>query len=169
MNIVFGEIGRAKVRHTIQDQSWLPENEVEVVTPLRAEITLQATDEECVELQGSLKGVVSIPCARCGDPVAYELDEDFLYLITTREEEVSELQEKECSDEECNTLYLREPVIDVAEILVEQFYLAVPAKVVCRADCQGLCPECGGLYSRSGCSCKEAEPDSPFAVLRKLK
>jgi len=169
MKIAFGEIGRAKARHTIQDHSWLPQNEVEVVSPLVAEITLQAKDEESVALEGVLKGVVNLDCARCGEPVAYELDEEFLYLVTTREEEISELQEKECSDEECNTLYLREPVIDVAEILVEQFHLAIPAKVVCRADCRGLCPECGGSLNTGECSCEEPEPESPFAVLRKLK
>ncbi|SHO51030.1 YceD family protein [Desulfopila aestuarii] len=169
MKIAFGEIGRGKTRYNIQDHSWLAQNAVETVSSLAAEITLQATGEDRVALEGVLKGIVSLDCARCGDPVAYELDEEFLYLVTTREEEISELQEKECSDEECNTLYLKEPVIDVAEILVEQFHLAVPAKVICGADCRGLCPECGGSLNRGECSCKEPEPDSPFAVLRKLK
>lgn len=169
MKVAFGEIGRAKSRHTIHDHSWLPVGDVEIVTPLTAEISLQLTSEDWVTLEGVLQGTVKLECGRCGDPVEYDLDEDYLYLITIREEEVSELQEKECSDEECNTLYLTEPVIDVAEILAEQFHLAVPAKVVCRTDCRGLCPECGGSLNRNECSCEAPEPDSPFAVLKKLK
>lgn len=169
MHIAFGEISRTKIRHTIHDSSWLPQDEIEVISPLTAEISLQLTGEETVTLQGVLHGTVRLECARCGDPVAYDLNEEFLYLITTREEEISALQEKECSNEECDTLYLHEPIIDVAEILLEQFHLAVPGRVLCNVDCRGLCPQCGGSYGRNECTCGEAEPDSPFKILQQLK
>lgn len=169
MKVVFGEIGREKVRYTFQEDSWLARGGVEPITPITAAITLQSTGEETVALKGVLTGTIRLDCARCGDPVPYELDEEFFYLVTTRDEEFSELQEKECSDEECDTLYLKEPVIDVAEILQEQLYLALPGKVVCSDECRGLCPGCGGSLNRGECSCAESPPESPFAVLKKLK
>lgn len=169
MKIAFREIGREKSRITIQENSWLPPKEVDATSPVQAEITLQLQGEDTVLLEGSLTGSVRLDCARCGDPVTYELDEKFFYLVTTREEEISSLHEKECSDEESDTLYLKEPVIDVAEILQEQLYLAIPGKVLCNDECRGLCPECGGSLNRGECSCSESLLDSPFAVLKKLK
>lgn len=169
MKIAFGDIGREKSRYTIQESSWLPSGEVEVISPLNAIITLQATDKETVYLEGNLSGKIRLDCARCSDQVSHELHEEFYYLVTLREEEISELQEQECSEEECDTLYLKEPLIDVAEILREQLYLAIPGKVVCSDDCRGLCPDCGGSFNRNECSCAESPAESPFAILKKLK
>ncbi|WP_136797995.1 MULTISPECIES: YceD family protein [Desulfosediminicola] len=169
MRIAFGEIGRAKSRYIIPENSWQPIDEVVVLTPPVAEVVIQSKDDDTVVLEGNLAVTVELACSRCGEPVAFELNEDFLYLITTREEEVSELPDKECSEEECDTLYLKDPVIDVAEILREQMYLAVPGKALCKDTCRGLCPVCGAFLGSDKCSCSEFPQDSPFAVLKKLK
>lgn len=169
MKIAFGDIGREKSRYTIQESAWLPSAEVKVTSPIIAIITLQATDKETIYLEGNLLGKIEVDCARCSDPVTHELNEEFYYLVTLREEELSELQEQECNAEECDTLYLKEPIIDVAEILREQLYLAIPGKVVCSDDCRGLCPECGGSLNRDECCCAESPLESPFAILKKLK
>jgi uncharacterized protein len=169
MKIGFGEISRAQSRFTIQEESWLPSGTFTVTSPVTAEISLCMKSADSVSLNGVLTGVVQLDCARCGDPVSYELNEEFLYLVTTREEDTSELPEKEVSDEECDTLYLKEPVIDVADILQEQMYLAIPGKVVCGDQCRGLCPGCGGSLNREECFCSESQPDTPFAILKKLK
>ena len=169
MKIAFGEIGRAKTHKTVADQEWIIPEGTRVVEALTAEITLQLTDAETITLAGCFRGAMESACARCGDNVVFPLNEDFVYLVTTREEELTELAEKECSDEECNTVFLHEPVIDIAELLQEQLYLAIPGKVVCSDDCRGLCQQCGGSQNRNECSCGGPEPDSPFAVLKKLR
>ena len=169
MKIAFGEIGRGKSRYRVPENSWQPIEDVVILEPPSAEVVLQSKDDDTVLLEGRLAVTVEQACSRCGEPVAFKLNEDFFYLITTREEEVSELPEKECSDEECDTLYLNESVIDVAEILREQMYLALPGKVLCKDTCRGLCPVCGGLLDSETCNCSEIPQDSPFAVLKKLK
>lgn len=169
MKIAFAEVGRARIHHRIAAADWLPAEEIEVISPLVAELDLYSTGEQAVTLEGTLTGTIRLMCGRCGEAVAHGIAEQFVYLLTTREEVISELPEKECSDEECDTLYLNEPVIDVAEILQEQLQLAIPGKVLCRDDCRGLCPECGGSRNADECKCTTPEPDSPFAVLRSLK
>lgn len=169
MKIAFGEVGRTSIHHRITDADWLSLDEIEVIAPLVAEIDLCSTGAQDVTLEGTLTGAIRLRCGRCGEAVAHAIAEQFVYLLTTRGEEISELPEKECSDEECDTLYLNEPVIDVAEILQEQLQLAIPGKVLCRDDCRGLCPECGGSRNADECKCATPEPDSPFAVLRSLK
>jgi uncharacterized protein len=169
MKIAFGELSREKSRYTVREDRMLLSGEVTLTSPLTAELVVHSKGDDTVLLEGVLSCEVRAECSRCGDSVAYTLDEKFFYQITTREEEVSDLQEKECSDEECETLYLKEPVIDVTEILTEQLYLALPGKVLCGEECRGLCPECGGSLNRNECNCSEALPDSPFAILKKLK
>lgn len=169
MKIAFGEVGRMKIRHTIENQDWEMPEGTQLNQPVTAEVMLQLTNELTVTLEGNIKGSVELACARCGDKVEINLSEDFVYLITTGEEELPELEDKECSDEECNTLFLKEPFIDIVEILQEQLFLAVPGTAVCSVECRGLCQRCGGSLDRNECSCGEPELDSPFAVLKKLK
>jgi uncharacterized protein len=47
--------------------------------------------------------------------------------------------------------------------------LAVPVQPLCREDCLGLCPRCGIDRNVERCSCTEARPASPFAVLATLR
>jgi uncharacterized protein len=169
MKITFGEIGREKSHLHIQDDSWLPEEFTRYASGVSADVFVSLKSDDTAILEGVLAGCIALECARCGDIVEHMLQEDFYYLLTTREEEISDLPERECSDDECDTLHLKEPVIDVAEILQEQLYLAVPGKVLCSSDCKGICPECGKSLNSRGCDCSEKLPDSPFAVLKKLK
>lgn len=169
MQIGFGEIGREKTCYSVEERSWLPHDEVDISTVQIAEVAVRAKNEDTVILTGRLAACVNLECSRCNQPVEHCFDEEFYYLVTLREEDCSGQVEKECSDEECDTLYLHEPVVDVDEILREQMLLAVPGKVVCDEACRGVCPGCGGLLSRGECSCSESLPDSPFAVLEKLK
>ena len=169
MKIAFGEIGSEKKLLRIQENSWLPEDLQGQAEEFLAEFSYRLTNADTARLEGELSGSVQLECARCGNNVHQHVKENFTYLVTTRKEEISDLPEKECSDEECDTLYLDEPVIDLTEILREQIYLAIPGKVLCSSECKGLCPECGSLLNSGECSCSEKLPDTPFAVLKKLK
>lgn len=43
--------------------------------------------------------------------------------------------------------------IDLRPALREQWLLEVPAFVLCRPDCKGLCPTCGANLNQGACSC----------------
>jgi uncharacterized protein len=48
--------------------------------------------------------------------------------------------------------------------------LALPAQILCRADCAGLCPECGADLNTAGPDHRhEREPDPRWAKLSELK
>jgi len=65
-------------------------------------------------------------------------------------------------------------VLDLTEALREDILLVFPQAWVCRADCRGLCPQCGCDLNRSSCRCVApvADPDddapSPWGVLDDL-
>jgi uncharacterized protein len=58
--------------------------------------------------------------------------------------------------------------IDLSRYLQEVVALGLPVQPLCREDCLGLCPRCGLDRNTETCSCEEARPSSPFAVLKEL-
>jgi uncharacterized protein len=56
--------------------------------------------------------------------------------------------------------------IEVADVVTEQVILSVPMKVICRAECQGLCPVCGADRNLETCQCASPQARSPFASLK---
>jgi uncharacterized protein len=45
----------------------------------------------------------------------------------------------------------------------------MPAQVLCRPDCLGLCPQCGANLNADPAHAHEAAPDPRWAKLRELK
>lgn len=67
----------------------------------------------------------------------------------------------------------REPfdgrTIDLDPIVREQVLLALPASVLCREDCKGLCPQCGQNLNEAECGCERKVVDPRLAVLKTIK
>ena len=167
MKLLFEEITRKKSRYTISKSDFDLDDE-SLNLSVTADISLVKHDSETVLLKGQLAGQHVVGCDRCGEQVKEELRSEFDYLVTRREEEALELHETECSDEGALTLYLKEPEIDIDEILREQAYLAIPLRTLCSKDCKGICAGCGVVLNSEACCCSSVNSDSPFSVLRKL-
>ena len=58
-------------------------------------------------------------------------------------------------------------VVDVTDALRESLLLAIPARVLCKPDCKGLCCRCGANLNDGPCGC-EPELDPRFAALKQL-
>ena len=43
--------------------------------------------------------------------------------------------------------------IDLTPLLTEEIIANIPIKVLCREDCQGLCPQCGANLNDNPCKC----------------
>ena len=59
-------------------------------------------------------------------------------------------------------------VLDLNELLREQFYLALPMKPLCTEDCQGICPQCGTNRNTAPCDCHPQWEDPRMAGLKTL-
>ncbi|MEN8189239.1 MAG: DUF177 domain-containing protein [Thermodesulfobacteriota bacterium] len=78
--------------------------------------------------------------------------------------------EVECSLEECDTVYLEAPLLNVDELIEEQLVMLVDSgRSLCREDCKGLCFRCGADLNEKGCGCEKEVTRSPFSVLAELK
>jgi DUF177 domain-containing protein len=98
------------------------------------------------------------PCMRCLKPASP--------LVEVDAREV----DRPGSGEELDSPYVSEETLDLAAWVRDAFALAMPAKVLCREDCAGLCPECAVDLNEAGPDHHhEAAPDPRWAKLRELE
>jgi uncharacterized protein len=72
--------------------------------------------------------------------------------------------------EELASPYIKDEKLNLAAWARDAFALAMPVKVLCRADCAGLCPVCAADLNEAGPEHHhEAAPDPRWAKLRELK
>lgn len=124
-------------------------------------------DGKQYRLVGGVKGLLSLPCSRCLEPIAWPVDAEF--DIRYRPAAAAETQqEREITGEELSVAFFEGELIDLGELAREQFYLALPMKPLCRVDCQGLCSECGANRNAVACGCERHWVDPRLEALRDL-
>lgn len=106
-----------------------------------------------------VRGRVGIagPCWRCLAPA-----EPSVVLDAT------EVSEDGSTDPDLTSLYLDHGVLDVAAWARDAMVEAMPATVLCRDDCLGLCPTCGHDRNTGPCACPPPPPDSRWKALEGL-
>lgn len=120
---------------------------------------------------GRLQTVVRLPCSRCLEPygLPLALPFDLVYRAAPAEPGAADAADEAPDPEDPAVAYLDEGRIDLAHLIREQLYLALPLKPLCKADCRGLCPQCGIQRNVDTCDCEPAEPDPRWAALKALK
>jgi uncharacterized protein len=98
------------------------------------------------------------PCMRCLDPAGHAVGVDAREV------------DQPGGGEELSSPYLDEDELDVKAWARDALALALPAQIVCREDCLGLCSVCGENLNQAGPDhAHEREPDPRWAALRELK
>jgi uncharacterized protein len=74
------------------------------------------------------------------------------------------------SGEELQSPYVEEGLLDLRGWARDALVLTLPAQILCRPDCAGLCPVCGADLNRAGPEHDhERPPDPRWAKLQELK
>jgi uncharacterized protein len=103
------------------------------------------------------QAAVSGPCMRCLKPAAPTV------AVEARE------VDRQGSGEELDSPYVDGDTLHLGAWAHDAFALAVPAKVLCREDCKGLCPVCAADLNEAGPEHHhERAPDPRWAKLREL-
>jgi uncharacterized protein len=124
-------------------------------------------DAKKVRLVGRVRTTLEVPCSRCLDPFPIAVDAPF-DLLFLPDEAASADDEQEVREEDAGVSYYKDDVIDLGDVMREQFYLALPMKPLCKDDCRGLCPVCGVNRNRETCACKTEWVDPRMESLRDL-
>jgi uncharacterized protein len=107
-----------------------------------------------LRLQAALNG----PCMRCLEDAVPATDVDAREV------------DQPGGGEELSSPYVEREVLDLAAWARDALALALPAQVVCRQDCAGLCAVCGANLNEAGADHHhEREPDPRWAKLRELR
>ena len=99
------------------------------------------------------------PCYRCLDDAVLELP------VAAREYQATNPD----GSDELRTPYLRDDNLDLAGWARDAVALALPDKILCRADCAGLCPVCGKNLNNEPHTHAEEKTDSRWAALESLR
>jgi uncharacterized protein len=118
-------------------------------------------------LVGRVRSALALTCGRCLDDIALPVDLPFDLLYLPHAENVGE-GELEVEDDDMTTAYYRDEQIDLGQLVLEQFYLALPMKPLCRESCRGLCSECGTNLNAGACTCVRTWVDPRLEGLRGL-
>jgi uncharacterized protein len=81
----------------------------------------------------------------------------------------SEDEEISLTYDELSVGFYRGGQLDLAGVALEQVFLEVPMKPVCKDECKGLCDQCGADLNESPCTCEKTRLDPRLAALASLK
>jgi uncharacterized protein len=97
------------------------------------------------------------PCMRCLEDAAPSFEVD-----------AREVDQAGGGDE-LSSPYVDGEELDVASWARDAYALTLPAQLLCREDCAGLCPECGANLNEEPGHGHERAPDPRWAKLRELR
>lgn len=128
-------------------------------------------------IEGTIQGAVEVACSRCLCRYRAPIRETFRLVLEPAGARVPadpEGAQALASDglylgDEAETGWFRGQTLQLDRFIGEVISLALPLQPVCQESCRGLCPHCGVDRNVQACQCAESRPDSPFAVLAKLK
>jgi uncharacterized protein len=106
-----------------------------------------------LRMRAELRG----PCMRCLEDASPGVDVDAREI------------DQPGGGEELTSPYVDEDVLDLRAWTHDALSLALPAQIVCRTECAGLCPVCGADLNADPGHAHETAPDPRWAKLRELK
>ena len=87
-------------------------------------------------------------CSRCGGDFTFSVAvDDFAYSVEVLKDS---------------------PIVDLTDEFRQCILLALPTYPVCREDCRGVCPQCGGNLNEGDCPCKDVQGDLRWNALDAL-
>jgi uncharacterized protein len=115
--------------------------------------------KEGLFVEGTVESQLRLECVRCLDP--------FAFPVTL---ELAELFRMPGAAPSPDAVYAvsEDGEINLAPLIREHAWLAIPMKHLCDAECRGLCPHCGVNLNTDSCECEESHIDPRLAPLKEL-
>jgi len=128
---------------------------------LSLDLRLESVSEG-VLVSGTVSGPVSGECGRCLRPITDAVD------VTVQELYAYEHSTTDETTDDDEVGRLQGDLIDLEPALRDAVVLALPTNPLCRDDCPGLCPECGGLLDDLPADHHHDQVDPRWAALTKI-
>ena len=140
--------------HPFQDPAWKLDN---------LSLTVDK-DGDAVFVKGQLVARVPQHCSRCLEPYTETVEPqvDARFVPNPR----AHAEERELGADDLETDTYDNGVVDLTTLLETETTLLLPMKPLCRENCRGLCPVCGGNRNVTDCRCEVHLTDPRWAPLR---
>lgn len=116
--------------------------------------------EDGVVVEGKIKALTELACSRCLDAFWQPVQIDFTEMFSAHPAE---------NGDEIGEQYLPvDGALDLTPIIRDYAALDIPIRQVCKPECKGLCPTCGGNLNQEECGHKQESIDPRMAGLKAL-
>ena len=125
---------------------------------------------EKVAISGRFEATAQLVCGRCLEPLATPVAPEVDLLIVPQPS--GRQGQMELGRDDLEVDFYQADLLDIGGLLRSETDLALPMKPLCRADCRGLCPVCGGNRNITECRCETRVTDprlAPLEALRRLQ
>lgn len=127
----------------------------QVVAPVRGRLRLMRGPAGIL-VEGRISTTLNLGCSRCLEPVELPIDveisEHFRPTVTIPGA-APVLADPDEEDEAITEIDERQ-MMDLSGVIWQNIELALPASVLCRPDCAGLCAQCGANRNQETCDCQ---------------
>ncbi len=139
--------------------------------PIQLDISRTTGDGYALRLR--FEAALAGPCMRCLEPAAPSFSVDAREVSQPGAAGAARARGRAQTRDESDELispYVQDGVLDLHGWARDALALSVPANLLCREDCAGLCPLCGVNLNDAGPEHRhERDPDPRWAALSKLR
>jgi uncharacterized protein len=163
-----GQTGAYRQYDVHQDIRYL-DPDLEPTEPLDGRLKLMRTSQGIL-VTGKLRTALRTECRRCLEPaivnVEFEVEEEF--YPTIRIDDAPVLDDVPDKDRDEALRIDEHHILNLGEVIRQALWLADPSNALCRLDCAGICPRCGGNRNLGECTCDSAPVDPRWRALQAL-
>lgn len=138
MGLAINSIPRGMTRETFTFTMEETEWDIPEAVPASEEgiLHLEVTrTENEILVRGELEAVFTVQCARCLDPVEFEVTENI--------ERIYSWDPEMLTDPEVEPVSHNDGSVSILDPVRESVILSIPSVPLCDENCRGLCPVCG--------------------------
>ena len=122
-------------------------------------------DRADVLVEGSLEARVPLLCGRCLETFPFLVKSKLSVRYAPKPVRKDEI---ELTSDDLEVDFYDQDILDLTTLVRTETLLALPMKPLCREECKGFCPVCGGNRNLSPCTCEVKLSDPRLEVLRGL-
>jgi uncharacterized protein len=132
---------------------------------LRALSLFIEKDRADVLVEGTLEARVPLLCGRCLETFSFLVKSHLSVRYAPKPVRKDEI---ELTSDDLEVDFYDQDTLDLTTLVRTETLLALTMKPLCREECKGFCPVCGGNRSLSPCTCEVKLSDPRLEVLRGL-
>jgi DUF177 domain-containing protein len=161
--------GRDHIERTFQPADFDPQDvDYRVIEPVHLSLDIEKKGGTAYRVTGTVRATLQLECGRCLEDFPLPVNAAFELRYVPQSESAADEAERQITEDDLTTAFYSDGMLDLIDLMREQFLLALPMKPLCAQSCRGLCSECGANLNRTECSCKPVWEDPRLAPLKGL-